>query len=202
MQGLRIGESEPGRRIAVTSPGPGEGRTLTTLALANHAAATGCRVLAVECDLQRPCFARALSISEKTGLLDVLTGAASVRDAIVHTGNPKLDVVMAGGASPKVADQLAHKDLTQLLSVFRSYDVILIDVPPPSHQGRIFAGMDSVLICMKSDDALTKRAASAVATVKALGASSIAIAATMAEPTAGTLRQVRPIRAEATARAV
>ena len=202
LQGLHIGEGEPGRCIAVTSPGPGEGRTLTTLALANHAAAMGCRVLAVECDLQRPIFARALSISAKAGLLDVLKGAISVRDAVVPTGNPNLDVLMAGGASSKVADELARKDLAQMLSVFCSYDVVLIDTPLPSHEGRYFAGIDSVLICMKSDGALNGRAASAVAAVKALGASSVAIAATLAEPASGTLRQARPIRAEATARAV
>src|SRR6185437_11704778 len=145
---------EPRRCIAVTSAGPGEGRTLTTLALANHAAAMGCRVLAVECDLQRPIFARALSIFAKAGLVDVLKGAISVRDAVVQTGNPNLDVLMAGGASSKVADELARKDLAQMLSVFRSYDVVLIDTPLPSHEGRYFAGIDSVLICMKSDDAL------------------------------------------------
>ena len=113
------------------------------------------------------------------------------------------------GATPAVkrADEferriLAQKDLAQLLSVFRSYDVILIDTPLPSRGGRYLAGIDSVLICMKSDGALKGRAASAVAAVKALGASSVAIAATMAEPASGTLRETRPIPAEATARAV
>jgi succinoglycan biosynthesis transport protein ExoP len=202
MQGLRIGEGEPGRCIVVTSTGPGEGRTLTTLALANHAAAMGCRVLAVECDLQRPAFARALSISARTGLVDVLKGAISVRDAVVHTGNPRLDVLMAGGASSKAADQLARKNLAQLLSVFRSYDVVLIDSPLPSREGRYFAGIDSVLICLKGDGALKGRAAPAVAAVKALGASSIAIAVTLAEQAHSTLRQSRSVRAEISARAV
>jgi hypothetical protein len=109
---------------------------------------------------------------------------------------------MAGDASSKAADRLAQKDLAQLLAVFRSYDVVLIDTPLPSHEGRYFAGIDSVLICMKGDGALKGRAASAVAAVKARGASSVAIAATLAEPASGTLRQARPIRAEATARAV
>lgn len=202
MQGLHIGEGEPGRRIAVTSPGRGEGATLTTLALANHAAAMGCRVLAVECDLQRPAFASALSIAGTTGLADVLSGTLAVRDAVVQTGNPRLDVLMAGGASAKAADQLARKNLAELLSAFRSYDLILIDAPLPLRQGRFFAGVDSVLICIKGDEALKPRAASAVAAVKALGASNVAIAATMAEPSRGTLRPARPMRAEISARAV
>jgi Mrp family chromosome partitioning ATPase len=202
MLGLRIGEGEPGRRIVVTSPGRGEGGTLTTLALANHAAAMGCRVLAVEGDLHQPVFARALSISDKAGMLDVLSGAISVRDAVIRTGNAKLDVLMAGGSSATAADQLARKNLAQLLSVFRSYDVILIDAPLPPRQGRYFTGIDSVLICMRGDGELNERAASAVAAVKALGASNIAIAATMAEPIRGTMRQSPPIWAEISARAV
>jgi polysaccharide biosynthesis transport protein len=203
MLGLRIGEGEPGRRIAVTSPGCGEGGTFTTLALAHHAAATGCRVLAVECDLQRPVFAHVFSVSGKAGLLDVLSGAISARDAVVRTENAKLDVLMAGGSSAKAADQLARKNLAQLLSVFRSYDVVLIDAPQPSRQGRYFTGIDSVLICMKGDGELNERAASAVAAVKALGASNVAIAATMAEPMVrGTTRQSPAVRAEMSARAV
>src|SRR5579883_869956 len=114
MQGLRIGEGEPGRRIVVTSPASGEGRTLTTLALAHHAAAAGYRVLAVECDLQQPAFARALSLPDRPGLLGVLAGALPIRDAVTQTGNPKLDVLMAGGASTRAADRLVRKSLAQL----------------------------------------------------------------------------------------
>ena len=203
MRALRIGEGEPGRRIVVNSPAPGEGRTLTTLALAHHAAAMGCRVLAVECDLQRPAFAGALSLSGKPGLLGVLAGAIPVRDAVTRTDNPKLDVLMAGGASAKAADRLARKNLAQLLSVFRSYDVVLIDSPlPPRRHARYLAGVDSVLVCMKGDNALAERAAAAVAAVKALGATNIAIAATMAEPERATSRQPQPVPAEAYARAV
>jgi polysaccharide biosynthesis transport protein len=203
MRALRIGEGEPGRRIVVTSPEPGEGRTLTTLALAHHAAAMGCRVLAVECDLHRPAFSRALSLSGKPGLLGVLAGAIPVRDAVTRTDNPRLDVLMAGGASAKGAERLARKNLAQLLSVFRSYDVVLIDSPVPSGRyARNFAGVDSVLLCMKGDRELRERMAAAVAAVKALGGSNIAIAATMAEPERGTVRQPRPVPAEVYARAV
>jgi hypothetical protein len=78
----------------------------------------------------------------------------------------------------------------------------LIDSPPPSRQGRYLAGVDSVLICLKGDGTLNARAASAVAAVKALGASNIAIAETMAEPAHGTMQQSPPVRAEISARAV
>ncbi|HLG81529.1 MAG TPA: exopolysaccharide transport family protein [Bradyrhizobium sp.] len=203
MTGLRIGEGEPGRRIVVTSPASGDGRTLTTLALAHHAAAMGCRVLAVECDLQRPAFASALSLTGKAGLLGVLAGAMSLRDAVTRTENPKLDVLMAGGASAKAAERLARKNLAQLLSVFRSYDVVLIDSPLPSHRhARHLAGVDSVLLCMKGDNALAERSAAAVAALKALGGGTIAIAATMVEPERASSRQPQPAPVDVYARAV
>jgi len=203
MRGLRIGDGEPGRRIVVTSPASGEGRTLTTLALAHHAAAMGCRVLAVECDLQRPAFACSLSLSGKPGLLGVLAGALPIRDAVTRTDNPRLDVLFAGGASAEAADRLARRNLAQLLSVFRSYDVVLIDSPPPSgRHGRYLTGVDSVLLCMRGDGALSQRVISGVAAVKALGAGNIAIAATMVEPERGIVRQSRPVPAEVYARAV
>jgi hypothetical protein len=203
MQGLRIGEGEPGRRIVVTSPASGEGRTLTTLALAHHAAAAGYRVLAVECDLQQPAFARALSLPDRPGLLGVLAGALPIRDAVTQTGNPKLDVLMAGGASTRAADRLVRKSLAQLLAVFRSYDVVLIDCPLPSRpHNRYLVGIDNVLVCMKADAALAERTAGAVSAVKALGGGNVAVAVTMAEPERATSRQPRPVPVEVYARAV
>ncbi|WP_024514178.1 exopolysaccharide transport family protein [Bradyrhizobium sp. Tv2a-2] len=203
MDVLRIGEGEPGRCIVVTSPASGEGRTLTTLALAHHAAAMGCRVLAVECDLQHPAFAHVLSLTGGPGLLGVLAGDIAIRDAVIRTDNPKLDVLVAGGASEKAADRLARKSLAQLLSVFRSYDVVFIDSPLPTRRhARYLSGVDSTLLCMKGDSTLAERMAAAVAAVKALGGSNVAIAATMVEPEHGTLRQPRPVPAEVYARAV
>jgi len=181
---------------------PAEGRTLTTLALAQHVAAAGCRVLAVECDLVKPVFTRVLSIQGGPGLLGVLAGTIPVRDAVVRTDNPNLDVLVAGGVSAKAAERLSRRNLAQLFSVFRSYDVVLIDSPLPSRQSRYLAGVDSVLICMRGDDALSERTAAAIAAVRAQGAANIAIAATMAEPERSAAREPRPVPAEAYARAV
>jgi hypothetical protein len=136
-------------------------------------------------------------------LFGVLAGAIPARDAVIRTDNPRLDVLMAGGASAKAADRLARKNLAQLLLVFRSYDVVLIDSPLPSHRhARYFTGIDSILLCMKDDNTLTGRMAAAVAAVKARGGSNVAIAATMAEPERANSRQPRPVPAEVYARAV
>jgi uncharacterized protein involved in exopolysaccharide biosynthesis/Mrp family chromosome partitioning ATPase len=199
--GLRIGGGKRGRRIIITSQALGEGKTLTTLALARHVAGTGCRVLAVECDLLKPAFARALSVEGEPGLLGVLAGSISARDAVVRTADPDLDALVAGGASVKAAEQLFRKNLAELLSDFESYDAVLIDSPLPSLKTRYLAGADSVLVCMRGDGSLIARAASAVAGVKAIGATNVAIAVTMLEADRNMVDQPELIPAEARARA-
>jgi uncharacterized protein involved in exopolysaccharide biosynthesis len=198
---LHIGNSEPGPRILVTSPAQGEGRTVTTLALARHLAAAGCRVLAVECDFSRPAFAQALAVGTGPGLSEVLAGSVGVRDAVKRTGDPNLDVLVAGGAIPKAAGKLFSKGPLALLARVGSYDAVLIDGPLPPGKGRYLAGFDKVLICMRDDGALMGRAASAVSGARALGASNVAIAVTTAE--ADRTFAYRPTRdpAEAYARA-
>jgi uncharacterized protein involved in exopolysaccharide biosynthesis len=178
---LHIGNSKPGPRILVTSPAPGEGRTVTTLALAQHLAAAGCRVLAVECDFSGPTFAQALAIGTGPGLSEVLAGSVRAADAVKRTDNPNLDVLVAGGAIPKVADKLFSKGPVAVLSRIGNYDAVLIDGPLPPGKGRYLAGFDKVLICMRDDGALIGRAASAVSGARALGAPNVAIAVTMAE---------------------
>jgi Mrp family chromosome partitioning ATPase len=198
---LHIGEEKPGQRIVVTSPAAGEGKTLTTLALARHLAAAGCRVLAVECDLLKPTFARALSVDGEPGLSGVLVRSIALPDAVVQTADPNLDVLVAGSDGAKPADRLFSKNLTKLLSTLDDYDAVLIDSPLPARKSRYLAGVDSVLVCMRGDASLMGGAASAVAAVKASGASNIAIAVTMAEEDRRAAPEVLLMPAEAYARA-
>ncbi len=189
---LRIGDLELGPRIFVTSPAPDESRTLTTLALAQHLAAAGCRVLAVECDLREPAFAQALAVGLGPGLSDVAAGSVSARDAVMRTADPNLDVLVAGEATAKAVDKVFSKRPAALLARVGSYDAVLIDSSLPSGRGQYFVGTDAVLICMRDDGGMMGRAASAVSAARALGASKVAIA---------VAQQQKPIRAESYARA-
>ena len=202
---LQIGSTNPGQRIVITSPAAGDGKTVTTLALAEQLAAFGCRVLAVECDVSNPEFEKTLEVNGGVGLLGVLAGWITARDAVVRTAVPNLDVLVAGGAGSKGASLLFERRLTDLLSNLSGYDAILIDSPVPSTMpsapADYFAGIDHVVICMKGDGLLTGRAPLAVANVQALGAGSIAIAITMDELQHGSAFQVASIPTERYARA-
>jgi Mrp family chromosome partitioning ATPase len=78
----RTGERE--RAIFVTSPGPNDGKTTTSLNLAAALAAFNHRVVVVDGDSRRPAIAKALGVAPERGLGDVVTGRASVADALVE----------------------------------------------------------------------------------------------------------------------
>lgn len=179
-RGLRIGVA-PMQRIVITSPGDGDGKTTTTLALAEHLAAFGCRVLAVECDVLHPSFESVLEIDGGVGLLGVLAGSMSARDVIVRTPVSNLDILVAGGTGARAASLLFATRLAELLADVGGYDAVLIDSPMPANPTGYFAGIDHAVVCMKGEASLIGRAASAIADVKTSGARSVAIAVTMAE---------------------
>jgi Mrp family chromosome partitioning ATPase len=179
-RGLRLG-ANPGQRIVVTSQGPGDGKTATTLALAEHLVAFGYRVLVVECDVINPGFEQILGVEGGVGLLGVLAGSMSARDAVVQTTAANLDVLVAGGGGARTASLLFGSKLGELLADVGNYDAVLIDSPLPLNRSGYLAGIDHVVVCMKDDGALIGGAAATIREVRALGAASVAIAVTMDE---------------------
>jgi Mrp family chromosome partitioning ATPase len=197
---LGIGEAGAAKRIVMTSPGDGDGKTVTVFALAEHLAAAGRRVLVVECDPVTPAFAQVLLLPACLGLRGVLSDQIGVANAVVRTDHPDLDVLPFGEGSAQAAERLFGTNLAQLLSGLDGYDAILIDSPLPAQQSNFLAGMDRVVLCVRSDRSLIEPAVSAVSRAKALGASSLAIVVTMVDPAARVLDQ-SPLTAAAYARA-
>jgi Mrp family chromosome partitioning ATPase/capsular polysaccharide biosynthesis protein len=78
----RTGEQE--RAIFVTSPGPNDGKTTTSLNLAAALAAFNQRVVVVDGDSRRPAIAKTLGVAPEKGIGDVVTGRVSVADALVE----------------------------------------------------------------------------------------------------------------------
>jgi len=178
---LGIDGSGQTRRIVVTSAERGEGKTATLLALAEHLAAAGCRVLIVECDERSPAFEQVLALRAGAGLRAVATGAIALEDAVLRTDHPNFDVLPLGGGAAPVSDLLA-KSLVARLSGLGGYDAILIDTPLPSHPGDLLAGIDRVLLCVRSDRTRIEPAMAAIGQARALGAADVAIVVTMTEP--------------------
>ena len=71
--------------IQITSPGKGDGKTVTALNLAlTMAQEFQQRVLVMDTDLRRPGVHELLGLSPGPGLVDVLTGTATLEEALVE----------------------------------------------------------------------------------------------------------------------
>lgn len=123
------------RVIAVTSPGAGDGKTVTAINLAGALSqGTDARVLLVDADLRRPAVAARLGITEanRPGLVDAIADAKmQMRDVAQTVNGFKLSVIPAGVVGVPIHEILRSARLEHMLQEARQqYDFIVIDTPP------------------------------------------------------------------------
>src|SRR5271165_1435605 len=122
----------PPKVIMVTSALPQEGKTTTSINCAVVLAQKGVRVLLIDADLRRPSIHKTLGMGPRSGLSNVLTGSATLEQAITRsTVLPNLFVLPAGTPPPNPAELLASANMKDVLAQLRGeYDHIVIDTPP------------------------------------------------------------------------
>lgn len=117
--------------IAVTSAAQGEGKSITAANLAIAFSQADERVLLIDCDLRRPKLARLMQMHATCGLTNVLLDRSLLPKAILHYGDSRLDVMLAGNIPPNPSELLGSTKMNELLSTLRkSYDFIILDTPP------------------------------------------------------------------------
>jgi capsular exopolysaccharide synthesis family protein len=119
------------RTLFVTSGGPSEGKSLTSLAVARHFATMGHRVLLVDADLRNPSLHTKLGRANSIGLGDYLAGHCSPPETFQATSLPNLAFMSSGAVTANAADLLAGSRLFSLLSTgLEVFNLIVIDGPP------------------------------------------------------------------------
>lgn len=118
--------------IVVASVGSSEGKSVTALNLSWLFAQTdGLRALVVDSDLRRPAMAGYLGFDCRLGLADVLTGGASLMEAVVRLRPSGLYMLPGGEARTDVAELISGPRFSEILNEARShFDFIIIDAPP------------------------------------------------------------------------
>ncbi len=123
---------KPPRMIMVTSPTREEGKTTTAINISISLTKSDVKVIIVDADMRRPRIHNVLSLDNKVGLSNFLSGNAEIDDGIIKASNiENLDVITSGPIPPNPAELLSSYRFTDLLyALYSLYNFIIIDTPP------------------------------------------------------------------------
>lgn len=117
------------RSVLITSSRAGEGKSSTSLALAQNLARIGQRVLLIDADMRNPSFLSASG--ESAGLSALLTNSEPLAGQVVGTRVKNLSLLPAGAIPPAPAQLLATVRIRELIDeAEHGYDVVIVDAPP------------------------------------------------------------------------
>jgi len=118
--------------IVVASINPSEGKSITALNLSWLLAQTdGVKCLIIDSDLRMPSLSDYLGIETETGLSDILSGKATVKDSIVKIEPAGLYILSGGDARSDVAELISGPKFKEILREVRDmFDYVIIDAPP------------------------------------------------------------------------
>lgn len=121
--------------LAITSPGPGDGKSVTALNVAGALAQSAdARVLIVDADLRRPRVAEYLGLGGKrwSGLAEaILDSECTLPGVVRRVEGFNLWALLAGTPHPSPYELLnSHRMEALLAEARRQFDYVLIDTPP------------------------------------------------------------------------
>lgn len=163
-QVLQLMDAKEWRVLAVTSPSPNCGKTVTSTNLAISIARQRERsVLLVDLDLQKANIANVLGLRlVNEGVVGVLSGQTSLADAVTRVAIDRTQLSVLPAASTVGSSELmASRQMVELIEALRRdyhSHIVVIDLPP------ILAG-DEVLSILPHVDAVLLVAAVGVSTI-------------------------------------
>jgi succinoglycan biosynthesis transport protein ExoP len=122
----------PPKVIMFVSTRPGEGKTSVAALTSITLALNGSKVLLIDADLRRPAIHLRFKMGKGLGLSSVLSGKASLSEAVVEWQDlPNVHILPSGPIPPLPSELLSSKQMKELLSQARNeYDFVILDTPP------------------------------------------------------------------------
>jgi protein-tyrosine kinase len=148
-------DGQPLWSLGITGAAPGHGSSTTAANLGLIMGETRNRVVLVDCDLLKPSLHRIFEIANTVGFSSVLTGDASIEDALQTVeGQPFLKVLPAGPSVPNPAALLRREILDALFKRMRSdADLVIFDMPSVrvvSYTAFLASLVDGLLLVVRS----------------------------------------------------
>ena len=132
--------------ILITSPAPGEGKSIITANLAVSFAQDHKKTVILDCDLRKPRIHSIFGDEYSTGFLNYFFGKSSYESIIKKTEVRNLDYISGGSIPPNPSEILGSPRMKAFILKLRNeYEIIIIDSPP------IMAVSDSEILSRLSD---------------------------------------------------
>jgi capsular exopolysaccharide synthesis family protein len=118
--------------IMVTSPNPGEGKSITTANLGVIMAQANLRTIIVDADLRRPIMHKIFQLSNLEGVTDLIRAPeVDLTNNVKDTGVENLRVITSGSLPPNPSEMLGSQRMTELLQQLKEMaDIVILDSPP------------------------------------------------------------------------
>jgi len=119
--------------VLVTSANAGTGKSTFTVMLGKSLAQAGKKVLLIDSDLYKMSLTKQFELSDKSGLMESLSGSSTDKRNVFPTETPGLSIMPAG---KKGNDSLAFEEIangafkTCIDKLRKQYNIILLDSPP------------------------------------------------------------------------
>ncbi|MBQ4459146.1 MAG: CpsD/CapB family tyrosine-protein kinase [Clostridia bacterium] len=151
-----IAATEKLNTFILTSAIPGEGKSNTAINLAITLAEDSKSVVVVDCDLRKPSLNRYLKLGRNfKGVTDILTGNATVEDALIQFEDLGIHVLTAGAVPPNPSEMLSAEPMQKLVEDLNAaFDYVSLDTPPVSvvtDAAILGRYADGALLCVRSD---------------------------------------------------
>jgi len=134
--------------VLFTSAGPQEGKSTTLVNLAKTMAASGDRVVVLDCDLRRPTVHVHLDLDKRHGMTNYILAPENEgwRDYVKNSKIPNLYAMTSGPLPPNPPDIFGSDRFTQLLNELKThFDWVFVDSPP------VASLTDSILLASMVD---------------------------------------------------
>ena len=124
-------EEQPLKALAVTSPGPQEGKTTTLCNLGIAIAQSGKRVLLVDSDMRKPRLHGIFKKKNEKGLSNFLCLQAKFEGVVQKTDIDNISLVTGGAYPPNPSELIISHRMREFIDSARAkYDYVLFDTPP------------------------------------------------------------------------
>ncbi|HEV7178629.1 MAG TPA: CpsD/CapB family tyrosine-protein kinase, partial [Candidatus Baltobacteraceae bacterium] len=144
---LRLKNRRPLKTLAVMSTRRGDGKSTVAYNLAKAMATMQPRVLLIDADLRRPTLHEKANCANSVGLSDVLSGSATLENAVQEVG-PALHILTSGASAENPVALLESRFEGILREAKLQYAMVIVDAPA------LAAVSDGLLIATHMDGTL------------------------------------------------